>query len=335
MFNRILTLSITTAFLAFLSTSCTHTNESTKIKKIGWENITTTGAVAARHEAGLINVDEKLYLLGGRRINPVNVYDTTTNKWQVKSKSPIEIHHFQPVVFDNEIYVIGAMTGKFPNETPLTNILIYNPDNDIWRTGDAIPVSRRRGGSGVSIYKNKIYISGGITHGHMTGTVYWFDEYNPETGQWKVLKNMPHGRDHFQSAIINNKLYAAGGRTTSAKTKQIFDLVVNHVDIYNFDNNTWTTTESPLPTGRAGNSTVAVNQQLWVIGGESATQQVAHNEVEIFIPKSKQWIKGAPLLRGRHGTGAVIVNDALWTVSGSGNQGGSPELKSLEKIKIR
>ncbi|MGJ8694536.1 MAG: Kelch repeat-containing protein [Thalassotalea sp.] len=344
MIKKSITAFIAVSAVVLFTTSCTSitksadqiaTNTNAIAQTPQWQTVPASGPISVRHEAGFINVGEKLYLLGGRRINPVNVYDPATNSWTEKAKPPLEIHHFQPVVFQEKIYIIGAMTGRYPKETPLKNVLIYHPADDIWTTGDEIPADRRRGGSGVSIYNNKIYISGGITQGHMTGTVSWFDQYNPATGEWQVLSDMPNGRDHFQSAVVNNKLYAAGGRTTSAKTKQVFNLVITPVNIYDFDNNQWTSTNTPLPTGRAGNTTVAVNEQVWVIGGESGGQGIAHNDVEIFDIKLNQWQKGAPLVRGRHGTGAVIVDGALWTASGSGNKGGSPELPSLEKILIK
>ena len=321
--------------ITLFTAACSNNEIKTDAITANWQSVASQGNLAARHEAGFINVGKQLYLLGGRKIKPINVYDPSTNLWQEKAKPPIEIHHFQPVVFENKIYVIGAMTGKFPNEVPLKHILIYSPETDLWTIGDEIPLPRRRGGSGVSLFNNKMYISGGITQGHMTGTVPWFDEYDPKTGTWQILPDMPNKRDHFQSAIIQHKLYAAGGRKTSVKTKHIFDLVVNEVDIYDFTMNKWTTAVSPLPTGRAGNTTIAVDNKLWVIGGESATQKVAHNEVEIFSVLENKWLKGPSLITGRHGTGAAIVDDVLWTASGSGNRGGKPELYSLEKITVR
>lgn len=309
-------------------------NNATLIVENKWETIEAKGDIVARHEAGLIGINNNLYLLGGRRINPVNVFNVSSKTWETKSKSPIEMHHFQPVTFNNKIYIIGAMTGRYPGETPLQNVIIYDPAKDLWSEGDEIPENRRRGGAGVTLFNNKIYISGGITDGHRTGTVTWFDEYNPVTGEWRILDDMPNGRDHFQSTLIDNKLYAAGGRTTSQITKQVFDLVVNALDIYDFDKHTWTTHSSPLPTGRAGNTTTTVGKQVWVIGGESVSNEKAHKDVEIYDTLTQQWLTGPTLNRGRHGTGAVIIDNQLWTASGSGNRGGSPELKSIEKLAL-
>lgn len=314
---------------------CVHSDSVVKRKPDGyWQIVPTTGHLKARHEAGLVGFGDAIYLIGGRGIKPVNKLDPSTAAWTSLAKPPIEIHHFQPVAFNDEIYVIGAMTGRYPKEPPIANILIFNPVNNEWREGDVIPEDRRRGGAGVSVYKGKIYITGGITDGHWSGTVPWFDEYDPITGKWTVLSDMPFKRDHFQTAIVGSKLVAAGGRRSSAISKQVFNLLVNEVDVFDFEKQQWST-PTLLPTGRAGNSTFAVNGEVMVVGGESHTQHKAHNNVEVLNISTMSWHIANPLQVGRHGTGIALAGSRLWTVSGSGNRGGKPELLSTESQAIR
>ncbi|MDG2448252.1 MAG: galactose oxidase, partial [Saprospiraceae bacterium] len=78
-----------------------------------WETVKTIGQPTARHEAGLVSYQDKLYLMGGRRVNPTSVYDPLVNEWTEHSPTPLEIHHFQPVVYGDKIYIVGAMTGKW------------------------------------------------------------------------------------------------------------------------------------------------------------------------------------------------------------------------------
>ncbi|AWB67226.1 galactose oxidase [Saccharobesus litoralis] len=314
--------------------ACMSTSEPIMASKVAsWQTVKTQGKLQNRHEAGLVALGDKLYLLGGRGKKNVNVYDVNSNTWSIKSKMPMQMHHFQPVVFNEKIYILGAMTGGYPREDAVPNVWIYDPSLDSWQKSHAIPENRRRGGAGVSVYKNKIYLTSGITDGHYTGSVTWFDEYDPVTGQWRVLKDALKPRDHFQTAVIGNKLYAAGGRTTSAKTKQVFNLVVKQVDVYDFETETWSALNLDLPTGRAGHSVFALDHRLIVVGGES-NQRIAHADVEVYNTLVGQWYTGASLERGRHGTGIGQIADQLWTVSGSGNRGGRPELPSTESIKV-
>jgi len=46
---------------------------------------------------------KKIYLLGGRRIQPADIYDPATRTWTLGAPPPVEVHHFQPVVWENKI----------------------------------------------------------------------------------------------------------------------------------------------------------------------------------------------------------------------------------------
>lgn len=297
-----------------------------------WETLTTNGEPIARHEAGFTNVGDKAYLVGGRRINPVSIFDPETKTWTQGAASPLEIHHFQPIEYKGEIWVIGAMTGRYPNETPVDKILIYSPEKDAWRWGPEIPEGRARGGAGVSLYKGKIYLSAGITRGHMGGFIPWLDSFDPKTGKWEQLADAPHARDHFQSTILDGKLYLAGGRQTSKETNEVFTRTVGPVDVYDFATQTWSTLDKDLPTPRAGNTTFAYGRKVIVIGGETGHSKTAHADVEAYDVDANDWSTLPSLNRGRHGTGIAIIKCTMYTASGSGNQGGRPELTSTEAM---
>lgn len=283
-----------------------------------------------RHENGMAEANGKLYLIGGRGERKVEEYDIKSETWTEKARPPMEFHHFQAVTFNNEIYLLGGFTGGFPHENPMTHIQIFNPIKNEWREGARIPEDRLRGAAGVFVYRNKIYLVCGIQDGHWDGHVAWFDEFDPKTNTWKKLPDAPRPRDHFQVAVIDDKLYVAGGRRSSAKTKEFLTLTVGEVDIYDFKTGKWASADQMLPTHRAGTTTVAFGKKVLVIGGESDKQEASHREVEAFNPKSGKWETLMPLIQGRHGTQAVFLNGRVYIVGGSGNRGGGPELNSME-----
>lgn len=301
--------------------------------QLQWTSIVTEDGTEPqqRHEATFINIKEKMYLLGGRRIQNISIYDAEKNIWSTGSKPPLELHHFQAVVFDNKIYVMGALTGGYPAETPVPNIYIYDPANDKWIVGDKIPEDRQRGSTGVVVYQNKIYMVAGIKNGHIGDHKKWFDVYNPKDGTWAKLEDAPRARDHFQAAVANNKLYVLAGRLSKAR-KETFKHTIAEVDVYDFKTGQWSTLDTVLPTLRAGNMAINYHDDILVVGGESAGQGVAHNEVEALRASTNSWINYPNLVRGRHGTGLCIYKDEVYVASGSGNKGGGPELKSIEKL---
>ncbi|WP_084097616.1 Kelch repeat-containing protein [Cyclobacterium lianum] len=302
-------------------------------KEKSWEILDCEGSPAARHENSFVEVNDKFYLLGGRGIKPVNIFDPASNTWTSGAEPPVEVHHFQAVGYAGKIYIIGAMTGQYPREEPLENILIYDPANDAWEMGDPIPEERRRGSAGVIVAGDKAIVLSGITDGHWTGHVSWTDQYDFSTGEWTVLADAPRPRDHFHAAVSEGKIYCAGGRNSSAKTGETFELTIPEVDVYDIADNTWTSLpeEQHLPTERAGTSSAFIGQQLVIIGGESASQEAAHSEVEAYHTGNQSWESLDPLVRGRHGSQAIVYNGAIYIAAGSGNRGGSPELNTIER----
>src|SRR5690606_8055534 len=120
----------------------------------------------------------------------------------------------------------------------------------------------------------KIYLINGIINGHTSGWVNWLDEYDPYSNTWKKLPNSPVARDHFQAAVMGDRLYVAGGRRSgSAETG--FSGTVKQTDVYDFNTRKWEVL-ADIPTPRAGTSAVNFKNKYIVIGGESDTQEVAH-----------------------------------------------------------
>ena len=331
---RYLSLLLSFVFFACESSTAKTTTTSPPESVASWAEVITNGQPTARHEAAFVRVGEKGYLLGGRGIKPVDIYDFANESWSAGDTSPVEIHHFQPVVYKEEIYLMGAMTGGYPGETPLPEIHIYSPAKNAWRTGATIPEGRRRGGAGAVLHDGMIYMVCGIQDGHRGGHVSWLDAYNPETDEWTKLPDAPRPRDHFQAVAYDNKLYALAGRTTVAATNP-FANTIGKVDVYDLASKTWSTLSDTLPTHRAGNAAMVLDHDILVVGGESTAHEAAHNEVEALTPATGKWRALSPLSRGRHGTGIVQHGGQLIMASGCGNRGGNPELADVIAIALK
>lgn len=294
-----------------------------------WQIDEAKGSFTLREENTCIAIDGNIFFIGGRDILPVDVYNTVEKKWIELRKTPVQLHHFQAVKFNNEVYAVCAQYGSYPHEIPYSNIYVYNPEQDSWRVGDSIPYDRRRGSAGCVVYNDKIYVVGGIIDGHWDGNVKWFDEYNPKTGKWKKLPDAPHARDHFEAVVFDDKLYCIGGRKSSGVTKHVFDLTVPYVDVYDFNTGKWKTLNTMIPTERAGASTIVVGDEIIVIGGESK-QPLAHNECEAYNPETNIWRTFPRLCIPRHGTTAVIVDGTIYIGAGASRKGGHPKVYEIE-----
>jgi len=303
-----------------------------------WKTLETNGEPHCRHENGFAEFDGKFYLFGGRRIQPVDVYDPAENMWSKASPPPMEIHHFQPVRVKDELWLLGTMTGIFPRETPLETVYIYVPATDEWKEGPSIPKERRRGAAGCVMHSDGwIYLVGGIIDGHHSGTQCWFDRLNPETGEWQILPDAPNKRDHAPAAIVDNKLYFFGGRETGRHNGSNYDALfydtIADVDVYDFATGLWSVHSEPIAIETAAGGTGVINGKIYYAGGEAGRPE-AFDETQIFDPGVDKWSLGARLNRARHGTNCCVFDNKLWIAAGSGARGGEPELTSLECIEI-
>ncbi|WP_251795812.1 MULTISPECIES: malectin domain-containing carbohydrate-binding protein [unclassified Arenibacter] len=294
-----------------------------------WTNITNVTEHTPRHENSFVQAGDKFYLFGGREnAKKVEIYDYNTNSWsQAASTAPFEFNHFQAVAYEGLIWVIGSFKdNEYPNEAPADHIYMYNPVSDTWIQGPAIPNARKRGSAGLVMYNSKFYVIAGNTIGHNGGYIPWFDEFDPATGKWTVLGDIPRARDHFHATVVGNKLYVVGGRLTGGDGGT-FAPVIPEVDVYDFVSKTWITlpASSNLPTPRAASGTVTFNGKVVVIGGEGNGQ--AYVNTDALDINTNTWTSLSDLNNPRHGTQGIVSGDGIWITSGSPNQGGGSQTK--------
>ena len=309
--------------------------------KSGWEMVKTTNTVNSRSESGLASANGKLYLIGGggNAALPVEIFDPATATWTKGATAPSVMHHFQPVTLGDKIYVLEAFVdNNYPNQTTAANVFCYDTKRDSWTKLAGLPAERRRAGAGAAIYNGKLYLAGGIQNGHASGTTNMFDVYDPATDKWTALPNAPHIRDHSMAAVLNDKLYAIGGRNTSIHEPEFsafYSKVVLDVDVYDFKTGQWSTLAAKLPKGTGGGSAIVVgNLFLFYIGGERATDIEANaprKDVYEFIDLGPKTFNETPSLNlARNGAGAAVVSQdkgngithhTIYVAGGAGNNG--------------
>lgn len=301
---------------------------------LSWTDTQEDENYVARHECSFVQAGDRFVMFGGREsAQQLDMYDYINNTWSQGAQAPLEFNHFQARTYEGLIWVIGAFKNNtYPNEVPAEHIYMYNPAAQEWIKGVEIPEQRRRGGAALVMRKDKFYIIGGNTSGHNGGYVAWFDEYNPATGEWKVLADAPHARDHFHGVTMDDNLYAMGGRLSGGEGG-VFAPLVAQVDVYDFNSQTWSTLDAALnlPTPRAGASIANFDNEIYVMGGEGAEAGPAFNVVEIFDPQSKLWRNGTSMNHHRHGTQAIVSGDGIYIAGGSPNRGGGRQ-KNMEVL---
>jgi hypothetical protein len=116
--------------------------EKNEIVPAGSWQLRSNLPITARHEACFVWVDDRGFLIGGRRSPPTDIYDRRTDSWTTGKSPPIDLHHIQCVVINShEVWIVAAWTGSYPRETSVENIYIYNTITDAWSTRPGLPIT--------------------------------------------------------------------------------------------------------------------------------------------------------------------------------------------------
>lgn len=311
--------------------------------QISWQTVNSSTSYDNRDEHGYVELGGKFYMIGGAYMGRPNVqvYDPATNSWTNKASVPEDFHHLQAVTYNGLIWVMCSWKGGYTAEQNLSHVYSYNPTSDSWTQRMTIPSNRRRGSAGVVLYNNKFYIVGGNSGGHgPQGDVKnWVDVYDPHAnagaGSWNTLANMPIGRDHFQAAGKNGKIYAIGGRD-SGTSGNFFANIRSQIDVYDIATNSWITLPSAanLPTLRAGSCNVIMDDEILVMLGVGNARENEFRAVEAFNMLTHTWRTLPQAPHARSGTQAVPFGRNIFVASGIGNVYGGTDLYSQDKITI-
>jgi hypothetical protein len=302
-----------------------------------WKLLNENQNYTARHEHSFVKAGEKFFIMGGRENSQdVDIYDYKTDTWETRvGIAPLRFNHFQAVEYKGFIWIIGAFqNNSFPNEENATHIWTYDPVLEKYYRGPEIPLARRRGATGLVMHNDKFYLVGGNTNGHDGGYVAFFDEYDPQTGLWKIMPNAPRPRDHAHATMVGDKLYMVSGRL-SGGDGGVYGPVVNEVDVFDFQTMQWSTlpASSNIPTGRAGALVASFGNKIYVAGGEAPTSNLALSTVEVFDPSTGNWASAPSMNFPRHGVQGLVAGDGLFVVGGSPTRGEGNQ-KNMEYFGI-
>lgn len=148
-------------------------------------------------------------------------------------------------------------------------------------------------------------------------------------GSWAntSVPAMPTARCGLAAVAINNTLYAVGGiygngNLTYVSTLEAFDPATR----------TWDSSLPDMPSKRAYVAAVAINNVLYVVGGQDANGNYL-DTLEAFDPATRKWDRSLPSMStNRVGLAAVAINNVLYAVGGydRGSSGDGNSLDTLE-----
>ncbi|OBK19819.1 serine/threonine-protein kinase [Mycobacterium asiaticum] len=235
-------------------------------------------------------------LLNGTVLNTVESYDPRSGVWETGPPLPVALHHATAATYRGEVVVLGGATDNIADASkkvfalrgnnwvelpPLThpragaaaavvgdklvvvggqNAKQVVPQTEVfdgtsWNDSANMPTPREHLAAvsdGTYVYT----VGGRFLSADKNSAA--FERYDPASGAWTKLVDMPTPRGSYGATYIDGRVVAVGGEEPTR--------VLATVESYDVAEGKWSTL-TPMPTARHGEAVATVGQTIYVIGG--------------------------------------------------------------------
>gem|GEM_PF-1503571 len=248
---------------------------------------------------------ETFYVIGGQTgstaVNEVWFYNPDGNTWTAKASLPAASANMRAACIDSKIYAVGGYNNGVWNN----NFQIYNTLTDSW-TQTTQPVT---GGPMVVAYNGLLYTFGGSSS---SGSLNLAHVYNPGTGLWSVLPNMPTAAAYSGAVVYKNLIFIIGGSDTA------------DVQVYNPAGNSWDNSGPDLPGLRMDPVVGWYGDLIYLLnGGGNGSYWIAYPEgytLNASAWPGGSWTMITPTVPNpKVAPASVCAGNRLWSVGGTVN----------------
>lgn len=205
--------------------------------------------------------------------------------WSLGAAMPLARSEHSIAEVDGKIWVVG---GYPPGRLPSNLVQIYDPATNRWSLGPPLPQPIHH--THLAAVGGKVYVLGGEIEGASTGKPEVFVAnvwmHDPTVGGWVARAPMPTARSGGGKAVIDGKIYVAGGRPPGGHAFEVYDPATDR----------WEKLPD-MPTQRNHLAMVALDGKVIVAGGRFGPGAFGERTdvVEIYDPATRRWTRGAPL----------------------------------------
>ena len=151
------------------------------------------------------------------------------------------------------------------------------------------------------------------------GTVNSLERYYPSRNEWEgeAVAPMPTARDEAGMAVLDGKLYAAGGQSEAhGAPGEAFNLV----ERYDFETKAWEAV-APMAEARYAHAVAVLEGKLYALGGYNGGDDGDLSSVERYDPAVGAWEAVAPMAAARSDHGVAVLDGKLYAVGGYNDDG--------------
>src|SRR3954468_8525254 len=157
----------------------------------------------------------------------------TNGTWTIMPALPAPTQEVSVAAISNLVYVAAGST----NQARTNALRSFDPATGTWTSLAPYPGTPRDPG-GIATFGGFLYLIGGVTS-WPSPSVSSLDRYDPATNSWTAMAPLPVARGATGGAVINGKIYVAGGLEDGAS--------VTAFTAYDPATNTWQTLPN-MPT---------------------------------------------------------------------------------------
>ncbi|XP_061839235.1 kelch-like protein 7 isoform X2 [Nerophis lumbriciformis] len=185
-------------------------------------------------DATAVFCDNVVYILGGLPLNLIRhmyCYNVLKDGWFFKQGPPTPRRRFAVCATKGKIYTSGGCEVSRHLGYSATDLFeCYDTRTQTWEAKSSMLMCRCNHGSVEA--NGLIYVCGGSVGNPVSGTVIDDCEtFDPSTQQWRSLAAMKEPRKNHGLAVIDNTIYAFGGRGKKGP--------LNTVECYDIASDTW------------------------------------------------------------------------------------------------
>jgi N-acetylneuraminic acid mutarotase len=205
--------------------------------------------------------NNEIYVIGGRSENSVlsvvEKYNPATDKWTSLSGMPTARWNLMTEESGGKIYAFGGVSGTGNNRRDLSTVEVYSVNENTWKPISSMPFKRQNGAS--ATLNDQIFIISGRSGTGDTGSVSpRVDRFNPTTGEWTSIRDLPVGRTGLRAAVSNGKIVVSGGASQELLNPDIL--------VYSPSTLQWTSV-SQMSIPRTGHVSVAIGDTVYILSG--------------------------------------------------------------------
>lgn len=230
--------------------------------------------------------------------------------WAMGAGMPLARSEHAVAELNGSVWVLG---GYPPGRLPSNLVQIYDSATSRWSLGPRLPQPLHH--TMVKAVSGRLYVIGGEMDGASTGRPEIFVNqvwmHDPAVGGWVARAPMPTARSGGGSAVLDGRIYVAGGRPPGGSAFEVYDPATN----------SWERLPD-LPTQRNHLAMAAINGRIYVVGGRTGPGAMAErvDVVEIYDPATRRWSRGASLPAPRGGITGAVHAGCLFVFGGEGER---------------